>query len=179
MAGKGQTPWQKDPRILTRMGHVEDLHLMGWTNVAIAAALTKAGTPTIESTVRDDLKRLKVVWHERLGDDMQQHRDRAVMQHRRIQRAAWQEFQAVKDTSLNKSAYLNTVKSAEDSISKVLGIEAASKVDVAASVRVTGTVAHEHHVAFDFDAYRALFAEADDGGATAPDDGPSEPLASA
>jgi hypothetical protein len=59
---------------------------------------------------------------------MQQHRDRAVMQHRRIQRAAWQEFQAVKDTSLNKSAYLNTVKAAEDSISKVLGIEAAQKL---------------------------------------------------
>jgi len=92
MAGKGKTPWQKDPRILTRMGQVEDLHLMGWTNVAIAAALTKANSdkPAVqEYTVRDDLKRLKVVWHERLGDDMQVHRDRAVTHYRRIQRAAW------------------------------------------------------------------------------------------
>jgi hypothetical protein len=128
MAGKGQTPWQKDPAILRRMARVEDLHLMGVTNYAIAEALTKANMPCVESTVREDLKRLRIVWHERLGDDMQVHRDRAVMQHRRIQRAAWQEFQAVKDTSLNKSAYLNTVKSAEDSISKVLGIEAASKI---------------------------------------------------
>jgi len=133
MAGKGKTPWQKDPRILTRMGQVEDLHLMGWTNVAIAAALTKANSdkPAVqEYTVRDDLKRLKVVWHERLGDDMQVHRDRAVTHYRRIQRAAWQEFQAVKETSLNKSAYLNTIKSTEDSIGKVLDVFAPDKHEV-------------------------------------------------
>lgn len=169
---QGQTPWHKDPSVLARMGRIEDYHLMGWTNVAIAARLTEDGIPCSEPTVRRDLERLRTVWHERLGDDMQVHRDRAVMHYRRVQRAAWQEFQAVKDTSLNKSAYLNTVKAAEDSIGKVLGIEAATKIDVAASVKVAGTVKHKHDATFSFAEFAAAFADAAGMGPLPTDDSP-------
>lgn len=110
------------------MAQVEELHLMGVTNWGIAEALNKAGITVTARTVGNDVRRLRVIWRERVGDNSEVNRDRAVQVHRRIQRAAWQEFQAVKDTSLNKSAYLNTVKAAEDSISKVLGIEAAQKL---------------------------------------------------
>ena len=157
------------------MARVEDLHLMGATNVAIAEALTKAGIPCVEGTVRNDIERLRTVWRERVGDNSQANRDRAVMHYRRIQRAAWQEFQSVKDTSLNKSAYLNTVKGAEDSISKVLGIEAPAKHDFSGNLSVNGAVKHTHDVSFSYDDFAAAFADATGVGPAATDD-PGEPL---
>ena len=115
--------WRHDPEILKRLPQVEDLHLMGYPNTRIAEAMH-----VTEGTIRLDLKRIAVLWHERAGDSIAAQKERSVAVYRRVQRAAWQEFQGVKDTSLNKSAYLNTIKASEDSIGKVLGTEAPVKV---------------------------------------------------
>lgn len=130
MPKRGSLPWQQDPAILQRLALVEEYHLLGHTNYQVADILTERGTTCSEPTVRRDLERIRSLWRERIGDSVQKHRDRAVISYRRVQRAAWQEFETTKSTSLNKSAYLNTVKSAEDSIAKVLDAYPAEKHDV-------------------------------------------------
>ena len=118
-----QLDWRHDPAVLKRLPQVEDLHLMGYPNTRIAEAMKVS-----EGTIRLDLKRIAVLWRERAGDSIEEKKNRSVAVYRRVQRAAWQEFQGVKDTSLNKSAYLNTIKASEDSIGKVLGTEAPVKI---------------------------------------------------
>lgn len=120
-----QRSWREDPAVLARLPQVEELHLTGWSNTRIAEALKLD-----EKTIRNDLKRIALLWRERVGSDIARQKDRSIAFYRRIQRAALQEFASVKDTSLNKSAYLNTAKSAEDSIVKVLGIEAKTKIEL-------------------------------------------------
>lgn len=90
---------------------------MGWTNVRIAAELH-----VNEITIRRDLPRLRLILREQLGKSLEDQKARSVAVYRRIQTEAWAAFGDVKDTSLNKSAYLNTIKSAEDGIVKALGI---------------------------------------------------------
>jgi len=118
-----QLSWRKDPKILERLPKVERWHLQGWTNYRIADALGLS-----EAAIRKDLERVRLLWTERANDDIALHKAEAVATYRQVQQAAWERFEQASDKSLNKSAFLNTVKSAEDSIVKVLGLEAPLKV---------------------------------------------------
>jgi hypothetical protein len=115
--GKKPVAWRRDPLILQRLVRVENLHLMNITNVAIGEQLG-----VTEATIRNDLKRLAVLWRERAGDDIQAQKDRSIAIYRKVQNEAFRAFQAAKDTSLNRGSYLNTIKTSEDSIAKVLGL---------------------------------------------------------
>lgn len=57
-----QLPWRQDVVILARLLEVERRHLAGQPNTLIAAALGVS-----ECIIRDDLKRLKTLWLERIG----------------------------------------------------------------------------------------------------------------
>ena len=130
-------PWRSDPIILDRLTKVETLHLQGAHDTEIAAALG-----IDRRTVYRDLARLKVFWQERAGDKVQEQKERSVAVYRNVQQAAWQEFKTARATSPNKPAFLNNIKTAEDSIGKVLGLEAPVKV---ASTDPTGTIDYAGH----------------------------------
>jgi len=123
--GRKPLPWKRDPLILERLVKVESLHLMGVTNIGIGSQLN-----VTEATVRNDLKRLAIIWKERVGDDIAEQKERAVAVYRKVQSEAWRAFHGAPDKSLNRSAYLNTVKNSEDSIVKVLGLNEPEKLAI-------------------------------------------------
>ncbi len=118
-----QTPWRNDPTILQRLQTVEALHLKGHTNVYVAG---KLGVD--EKTVRNDLKRIQQLWRERVGQDIEQQKERSVAVYRQVQSEAWESLENAKDTSMVKPTYLNAIKNAEDSITKILGLEKPTKI---------------------------------------------------
>lgn len=65
--------WRRDPVILARLRDVERRHLVGETNVAIAAGLDVS-----EATIRDDLKRLNELWLERTAASQDDNRARVL-----------------------------------------------------------------------------------------------------
>lgn len=150
--GKKSLPWRQDTVILRRLPKVEELHLMHYPNTRIAELLG-----VDEVTIRRDLKRVRELWRERAGDSIDEQKDKAVAFYALIQQKALGEFARVKDTSLNKSAYLNTAKGAQDSIVKVMGIEAATKLEH------TGAggkpIEAQVTVGFDHEQYARLFTE--------------------
>jgi hypothetical protein len=109
--------WRKDPAILQRMTQVENMALMGFSNVAIATALG-----VDEKTIRKDRARLQEIWQERIGAKMDAMRAEAVAQYQKIQREAWMAAASLKNNSANKVGYLNLAKRAQDSICKVQGL---------------------------------------------------------
>lgn len=76
-------PWRRDLVIMARMQEVERRHLAGESNVAIAADLC-----VDEKTVRTDLKRLTELWRERIGEQADVLRARAVRELDDIKRRA-------------------------------------------------------------------------------------------
>jgi hypothetical protein len=59
--GRKSVHWRRDPVILGRLPEIERRHIEGQPNTHIAAALGLA-----EATIREDLKRLKELWAERV-----------------------------------------------------------------------------------------------------------------
>lgn len=85
-------PWDRDPIVLDRLPKVERYHLAGRLNTQIAAILG-----VDESTIREDLKRLKGIWLRRVGDKQEEMRAAVVAElddtrHRAIAQAEWDEF---------------------------------------------------------------------------------------
>lgn len=78
-----QRPWRQDQTVLTRLQEVERRHFAGEPNVMIAAALG-----VTEGTIRNDLKRLADLWKERIGEQAEELRARAVRELDDIKRRA-------------------------------------------------------------------------------------------
>ena len=83
--GRKLRPWHKDGRIIDRMQRVEEMHITGKSNRAIARELG-----VDERTVRTDLQRLQQVWEERLGQRVVELRARCVAMLDGIYRQAMQ-----------------------------------------------------------------------------------------
>lgn len=88
----GRLPWDRDPVVLERLPKVERHHLAGRMNTQIAEILG-----VDESTIREDLKRLKSIWLKRIGDKQEQMRAAIVAElddtrQRAIAQAEWDEF---------------------------------------------------------------------------------------
>lgn len=66
-------PWRRDPLIMARLREVERRHFAREPNTKIAAALN-----VDEATIRNDLKRLKEIWLERVQEDQVAIRARVV-----------------------------------------------------------------------------------------------------
>lgn len=73
MARRRQPSWREDPVVLQRLPEVEKRHLRGQSNVAIAAALG-----VDESTIRNDLRRVQLLWSEGAADRILELKARAV-----------------------------------------------------------------------------------------------------
>ena len=89
MARPKQTPWRQDVGVLARLEEVERRHLKGEHNTAIAAALG-----VTETTIRNDLKRLRELWLERTGGSVEEMRARAIA-----------ELLEIKDRALSAAAF--------------------------------------------------------------------------
>lgn len=84
-----QLPWREDLVVLVRLLEVEKRHLAGHPNRLIAAALG-----VDEKTIRDDLKRLKALWLERIKGTQEELRGKKVaeladIKQRSIAAAEW------------------------------------------------------------------------------------------
>jgi hypothetical protein len=89
---RGKTPWREDVLILARLLEVEKRHFAGQPNTLIAVALG-----VDEKVIRNDVKRLKQLWLERIGETQQELRSAKVaeladIKHRAIRAAEWDEF---------------------------------------------------------------------------------------
>lgn len=158
-------PWRRDLAVLERLPLVERRHLAGESNVAIAAALGVA-----EATVRDDLKRLRELWLERIGDSAETLRAQAVAELEDVRRRslAAAEFDEMAERAVlfgevpggltverddkgaaqfrgNKAASLNVARAATMDKAKVLGL-------VVEKRELSGDVGIRQYVGVDVDA---------------------------
>jgi len=88
----GRLPWRQDLTVLMRLPLVERRHLAGQLNTQIAAALE-----VDESTIREDLKRLRQIWMERVKGTQETLRaekiaELADIKQRAIHQAEWDEY---------------------------------------------------------------------------------------
>ncbi len=85
-------PWRQDPVILARLPLVERRHLKGEPNTGIAVALG-----VDEGTIRNDIKRLRELWLDRTGAQIEDLRARKIAElqdiyHRAIDAAEFDEM---------------------------------------------------------------------------------------
>ncbi len=85
-------PWRQDPVILARLPLVARRHLKGEPNTGIAAALG-----VDEGTIRNDIKRLRELWLDRTGAQIEDLRARKIAElqdiyHRAIDAAEFDEM---------------------------------------------------------------------------------------
>lgn len=81
--GRKKILWRRDLAILARMQEVERRHLAGESNTSIAADMG-----VDEKTIRTDLKRLTELWRDRIGEQADVLRARAVRELDDIKRRA-------------------------------------------------------------------------------------------
>jgi transposase len=90
--GRKSVPWRQDPVILARLPLVDRRYLKGEPNTAIAAALG-----VDEGTIRNDIKRLRELWLERAGGQIEDLRAQKVAElqdiyRRSLDAAEWDAF---------------------------------------------------------------------------------------
>jgi len=123
---KGQLPWQQDPEILQRLEVVLALSLQGRSGREIGQQLGLD-----PDTIYDDRKRIRELAQEQVLGSLSE----TVGRLRWVMANAEQAFLETKETSLNRSAYLNTYLSATNSEAKLLGQEPKQKVELEATLR--------------------------------------------
>jgi len=125
---KGQLPWPQDPEILQRLHVVLALTLQGRSAREIGQQLSLD-----PDTVYEDRKRIRELAHEEVLGSLTE----TVGRLRWVQANAEQAFLETKETSLNRSAYLNTYRMAAMDEAKLLGQEPANRLKVEGGLVVT------------------------------------------
>jgi len=122
----GNLPWQKDPEILRRLEVVLALSLQGRSGREIGQQLGLDA-----DTIYDDRKRIRELAQEQVLGSLSE----TVGRLRWVMANAEQAFLETKETSLNRSAYLNTYLSATTAEAKLLGQEPKTKADVEVTLK--------------------------------------------
>lgn len=123
---KGNLPWQKDPVILQRLEVVLARTLQGRSAREIGTELSLD-----PDTIYDDRKRIRELAQEQVLGSLTE----SVGRLRWVMANAEQAFLETKETSLNRSAYLNTYLSATTAEAKLLGQEPRAKADVEVTLK--------------------------------------------
>lgn len=125
----GQLRWRADPLILERVNLVRTLRAQGYTASLMLGPVNelmrRRGVPEIGiDTIYSDFDRVRGLLKEERAEAAEAEED-ARLQHvealEEIKRQAWRAFHSARDTSLNRSAYLNTIRATEESIGKYDG----------------------------------------------------------
>lgn len=117
--GKKSVPWNKDPQILQRLAKVEDLDLAGYRVSEIARQLKLS-----ETTIRRDIQRIGILWHERSSADILAMRERSIANFRRLQRLAHEDYgKAPPDQQTLRPTCLRVQLDAEKEIVKLQGTQ--------------------------------------------------------
>ena len=95
-----------------------DMSARGYTYVRIGEALG-VDRKTAAKLIEDELASR--------SEHREQDKERHLASYQAIQDAAWDAFRNTDNRSLNRSGYLNTIKSCEDSKAKITGAEAPRK----------------------------------------------------
>lgn len=111
------------------------LSARGWSYREIADEMGHS-KDTIGKWIKDE--------YSRRSEHRENDKEEAIAVYKEVIRAAWKRFKNTGNTSLNSSGFLNTIKSAQDSINKITGAEAPIKVqDVDEDYEVVWTDADE------------------------------------
>lgn len=126
---KGALPWRKDPLILERVDLVRILKAQGHTGRTMLPRLNEImvshGQPEITiDTVYNDFERLREIQAEERARAIQDEQS-IVGEHiealTEVRRQAWKAFEQTPDKSLNRSAYLNTIRATVETTAKLDG----------------------------------------------------------
>jgi len=123
---RGQLPWHDDSLILERINLVRTARAQGRNRIQILGLVNewlqrRGEWPVSLETIRDDVARIRVLQEEE-RQATAEYEEACRADHvdalKEVQRAAWRAFHEVKDNSLNRSAYLNTIRACEVDIGK-------------------------------------------------------------
>lgn len=121
------TPWYKDPSILRRLKHHEELSVEGYDVATIAVE-----TDVSLSTAYQDRKRLEELWLWYIGDDLEKLRSISARTYRQVQKEAWSKFREG-----GQATWLKIILDAEDRMAKLLGLEAPRRTKIDQTIEMT------------------------------------------
>lgn len=96
-----------------------ELSAKGWTNPEIAEEIG-VHRHTVRKLIADELAGR--------AEHREQDKERAIATYVALIREGWRRLETMDDRSLNVSGILNSIKSAQDSINKITGVEAPKKI---------------------------------------------------
>ena len=126
---RGQMPWRKDSVIIDRVNLIRTLKAQGYTGGLMLAVVNefmqsrKVPEVTLQ-TIYDDFGRMRELQAEErtyaigIENDARGNHIEALEE---VKRQAWTAFHGAKDSSLNRSAYLNTIRATVESEAKLDG----------------------------------------------------------
>jgi hypothetical protein len=123
---RGQLPWREDPLILERIDRIRVARAQGkaqgLVHQEINVWLKGLKVPEVGiDTIKADYARIRELQQEE-REAAAEFEAAAIQEHidslREIQRAAWDAFRTAGASSLNRSAYLNTIRAAEVDIGR-------------------------------------------------------------
>lgn len=125
----GTLPWREDPLILERVNLVRTLKAQGrrYSEMldTVNELMRTRGAPEVTvDTIQEDYARVRALLAEeraeaaQVEDDARQRHIEALEE---VIRQAWTAFQSASAASLNRSAYLNTIRAALETIGKFDG----------------------------------------------------------
>src|SRR5215472_12327407 len=125
----GTLPWREDPLILERINLVRTLRAQGFKTAAIVGPVNELmrsrGAPEITyDTVRWDNHRIKELLAEERAEAIEveeEARQAHIEALEEVKRQAWLAVNSASAASLNRSAYLNTIRATEETIAKLDG----------------------------------------------------------
>lgn len=122
---RGTVEWRKDPEILARLETVAALTAAGLTAREIGERLDLH-----RATIDEDRQRLRELQQDRVIGTVAE----SVAKLRHVHRRALDEFEATREASLNRSAYLGVARQAVMDEAKLLGQEPRQRIDLEATL---------------------------------------------